>query len=690
MYWDVYTRILRHSMVSNSRAPPRSVAHKDGFVGDAEDMIEKFGLNAPTGFDKQENGDHGSDSKILGTEHGAQSPRCSMDSSSSEGENDSSAEDDEVGESNDEENLDACDDAVDEYGADVTEPATTWMRPVLLRKVDNPKKTKFFRSATETAAFLNVVQSKVSTVRNTAVAVEGWYVSDPGPIPSAILDKSTRGESGKCTREEDVSATTHQQRPMRLHPVRQQESKFRTRPVMLVNCHNPTDRHVYAAGAYAAQALGITEGMISSKRNGPTPYHGWYVRDLDRSGRQLLQARRTSKSSSAGSKTGGKAVLTPIRLVKANDPSKVHVFPSTATAQEFLCYHSQGRWYRCKDSHEPINGWLVQSCTIAEMKAHQRKTNSKAAHDSDQSSDDVDNSASDDPVSCKHRSGTRRTRKRRRVARARSANSNVGKESPSPACTAPPSEFDRFRDLAYATFSPHTRFPLMHPDISALWTLGTLTGETQGLMDLAERLARLSGHEAEHEQPCGRDSAVVEAPPTLAGVPGHSGRLYAGPQNNRGRGRDFIVVKRAMHASKHSNDSAPVPLRDVSAGTWYDVTAMRKETYLARDLDSEDGYWYTARILGLLEYAGSDVGEHDGASDTASGTDEQEAQSQGNKNLLAFISWPAFSDYDPVWVPYDSKYIMLSSVVDEMGLTLVPGDAEAPKISWAYQKMDAS
>ena len=45
----------------------------------------------------------------------------------------------------------------------------------------------------------------------------------------------------------------------------------------------------------------------------------------------------------------------------------------------------------------------------------------------------------------------------------------------------------------------------------------------------------------------------------------------------------------ATHRGGSGESGTVVPaLRELDAGTWYDVTAMEKENYLVRDLDSED------------------------------------------------------------------------------------------------------
>ena len=113
-----------------------------------------------------------------------------------------------------------------------------------------------------------------------------------------------------------------------------------------------------------------------------------------------------------------------------------------------------------------------------------------------------------------------------------------------------------------------------------------------------------------------------ELPANLAGVAGHSGQLYTGPQNRAGRGRDYLVVKRKIALKDESAGSEVLKLRPVVHGTQYDVSSMQREKYLALDPDSEDGYWYVAKILGLRP----------------SGHESYQ--------YTAYISWPAFDEYD--------------------------------------------
>lgn len=156
-----------------------------------------------------------------------------------------------------------------------------------------------------------------------------------------------------------------------------------------------------------------------------------------------------------------------------------------------------------------------------------------------------------------------------------------------------------------------------------------------------------------------------EVPANLANVAGHSGRLYVGPQNRVGRGRDYLVVKRKVYQKDPlDNQKSATQLRPVVHGTQYDVTSMQRDKYLALDPDSEDGYWYIANIFGLKP----------------SGVDVDDDQ------YVAYISWPAFEDYDPCWQPYRNSSLMPFEAVDAGFFEPVESDTLMPKLAWAYQR----
>ena len=92
----------------------------------------------------------------------------------------------------------------------------------------------------------------------------------------------------------------------------------------------------------------------------------------------------------------------------------------------------------------------------------------------------------------------------------------------------------------------------------------------------------------------------------------HMGRMYAGPRNQQGRGRDYYVVLRPK------GDAAPAgatALRPLGFGTLRDVEvpharaaragarahglvpqAMQADRYLARDAEGGGSFWYAARV----------------------------------------------------------------------------------------------
>ena len=144
---------------------------------------------------------------------------------------------------------------------------------------------------------------------------------------------------------------------------------------------------------------------------------------------------------------------------------------------------------------------------------------------------------------------------------------------------------------------------------------------------------------------------------------GHSGQLYTGPQNRAGRGRDYLVVKRKIALKDESAGSEVLKLRPVVHGTQYDVSSMQREKYLALDPDSEDGYWYVAKILGLRP----------------SGHESYQ--------YTAYISWPAFDEYDAQWQPYRDYDIVPLESLEYYGFERVVGeDIDTPKIAWAYKQ----
>ena len=143
---------------------------------------------------------------------------------------------------------------------------------------------------------------------------------------------------------------------------------------------------------------------------------------------------------------------------------------------------------------------------------------------------------------------------------------------------------------------------------------------------------------------------------------GHSGQLYTGPQNRAGRGRDYLVVKRKIVLKDASAKGSEVQkLRPVVHGTQYDVSSMQREKYLALDPDSEDGYWYVAKILGLRPSGHEDY------------------------QYTAYISWPAFDEYDAQWQPYREYDIVPLESLEYYGFERVVGeDSDTPRIAWAY------
>eukprot|EP00038_Savillea_parva_P003779 m.130082 g.130082 ORF g.130082 m.130082 type:complete len:497 (-) comp11278_c3_seq1:46-1536(-) len=492
-----------------------------------------------------------------------------------------------------------------------------WKKKTKLTNVDDPDEIYVFNSVTEAAIFLGVGPSKLSTARSTGRPFHGFYATDatehdpPPSNPSPLAAKRGRMR-GKGKRRAPMPALAKEAK-------QEMDAVVDPTPVPLQHVPNANAPSAHIR----ARAVTLTNTLDPMDRHTYST-HGLAAMALEVTDRLVAVHRH-------------KAI--PLKgwyITYAGEvPAAFAGLAGSSTDQ-----------YAKSDTTVNLDGSSVQSSPV-------KDSGSAAA------SNNAGTSVSESTESRAHKKL---------------------KLQEEPAEPDTPSNFQVYGDMA--TRATNGKWPVTKPiqtTESATASLGVGTvltgvlGDAKFEHDFAggrELGAVLAGHSAAL---IAAESQLEEQdlhalPPSL---PGHSGRLYSGPSNRRGRNRDFLVVKRPNEVAKsrmHPDSPVP-PLRELDAGTWYDVTAMEKENYLSLDLDSEDGFWYVTKILGLIDAS-------------SAGATEEGFQ------YLAYIMWPAFPEFDPVWVPYRKENIVQWAALESEGFILEQPEPFTPKNAYAYKKKE--
>eukprot|EP00035_Acanthoeca_spectabilis_P012320 m.219976 g.219976 ORF g.219976 m.219976 type:complete len:587 (-) comp15589_c0_seq2:13150-14910(-) len=456
---------------------------------------------------------------------------------------------------------------------------------------------------------------------------------------------------------------------------------------MLTSVKNPKVVKYFNSALEAANFLGVRQAQISTGvRNARVERNGYYVADAPMTGKAdssrhkkkqpaLKQSQfgtasasksaaapgARSKAASGGEAARGKAFklrlpqhtgqhfrARAVRLTNAFDPTDTVELNSHKAAAAALLVPMQDVTL-ARNTGEPCRGWYI---ALAHDPDNPKKTTTSPAASTKPHTKSKSVSKRSHPQDVDVSKSPKKARKK----------VEVPSEPPAPAEPAEPakpSKFDVYAKIARK--ATDGKWPVQPGAMDDLQLSAEIQKFQHTLAGGRHLAAVFQGHSSALSEREEQEMDEMNLPRALTwAAPGHSGRLYLGPQNRKGRNRDFLVTRRPTETKRPGGPPVPA-LRQLDAGTWYDVTAMEKDHYLALDVDSEDGYHYVAKILGLID-----------------------ASRAGKKGFLAYIVWPAFPEFDPVWLPYHKDYLVQWAALESEGFELVPPEDDLPKIGYAY------